>query len=292
MKQIKGSMRRKQESLSNKNEDRRRKDRYGHSARRFTVNDLSLIPDIKITKIIPPTMDDMEKCNMSRNGKLSVLFSVDGENFKLNYNPTISGYDGLSALAREKCSITNLDTGTVYDCTGAYSIPWLDNPEKKFIFHQRLEPVVQAYMNPTEQMVLTQFIKPFAKDYLGKDATESKQPESKKNEDISSRIQMGIDYKMFKRMCSTAAYLTEDEDYWDALWDYYSEGGPIADAFVFFDNLFQYTEWCDVDELYEEYLDDKFKDESKSREECIQAAIDEGDLQAYKHESGNYLVIL
>ena len=47
-----------------------------------------------------------------------------------------------------------------------------------------------------------------------------------------------------------------------------------------------------VDELYEEYLDDKFKDESKSREDCIQAAIDDGDLQAYKHESGNYLVIL
>lgn len=115
---------------------------------------------------------------------------------------------------------------------------------------------------------------------------------TKKNEDISSRIQMGIDYNMFKRMCSTAAYLTEDEDYWDALWDYYSEGGPIDDAFVFFDNLFQYTEWCDVDELYEEYLDDKFKDESKSREECIQAAIDDGDLQAYKHASGNYLVIL
>lgn len=173
------SMQKKKESLAKQNEDRRRKDRYGHSVRRFTANDLSLTPDIKITKIIPPTMDDMEKCNMSRNGKLSVLFSVEGENFKLDYNPTISGYDGMRALAREHCSITNLDTGKVYDCTGAYSIPWLDNPEDKFIYHQRKEPVVQAYMNPTEQMVLAQFIKPFAKDYLGVDATESKRRSEK-----------------------------------------------------------------------------------------------------------------
>lgn len=103
---------------------------------------------------------------------------------------------------------------------------------------------------------------------------------------------MGIDYNMFMRMCRTAAYLDEDEDYWDALWEYYSEMGEIEDALVFFDNLFQYTAWCDVDELYDEYLDDKFKDDSKSKEECIEAAIDDGDLQAYKHEKGNYLVIL
>ena len=113
----------------------------------------------------------------------------------------------------------------------------------------------------------------------------------KKSEGIGDRIKMGIDYNMFMRMCRTAAYLDEDEDYWDALWEYYSEMGEIEDACGFFDNLFQYTAWCDADEVYDEYLDDKFKDESKSKEECIEAAIDDGDLQAYKHEKGNYLVI-
>lgn len=127
-----------------------------------------------------------------------------------------------------------------------------------------------------------------------RDKGEAKKPAGspKKSEGIGDRIKMGIDYNMFMRMCRTAAYLDEDEDYWDALWEYYSETGEIEDALVFFDNLFQYTAWCDVDELYDEYLDDKFKDDSKSKEECIDAAIDGGDLQAYKHENGNYLVIL
>lgn len=121
---------------------------------------------------------------------------------------------------------------------------------------------------------------------------ESIQGESTKSEGISDMIDAKLDYNMFMRMCKTAAYLEEDEDYWDALWDFYSEIGDIGDALVFFDNLFQYTAWCDVDEVYDEYLDDKFKDNSKSKEECIDAAIDDGDLQAYKHEKGNYLVIL
>lgn len=115
--------------------------------------------------------------------------------------------------------------------------------------------------------------------------------ESKKSEGIGDRIKMGIDYNMFMRMCGSAAYLDDNEDYWDALWEYYSEMGEIEDACEFFDNLFQYTAWCDADTVYDEYLDDKFKDESKSKEECIQAAIDDGDLDAYKHDSGNYLVI-
>lgn len=135
---------------------------------------------------------------------------------------------------------------------------------------------------------------PFMKWVIVKvaDALYNKVSESKKSESIGSRIKMGIDYNMFMRMCRTAAYLDEDEDYWDALWEYYSEMGEIEDALVFFDNLFQYTAWCDADEVYDEYLDDKFKDKSKSKEECIDAAIDDGDLQAYKHEKGNYLVIL
>ena len=118
-----------------------------------------------------------------------------------------------------------------------------------------------------------------------------KPSESKKSEGIGDRIKMGIDYNMFMRMCGSAAYLDDNEDYWDALWEYYSEMGEIEDACEFFDNLFQYTAWCDADTVYDEYLDDKFKDESKSKEECIQAAIDDGDLDAYKHDSGNYLVI-
>lgn len=115
--------------------------------------------------------------------------------------------------------------------------------------------------------------------------------EAKKSEGFGNMIDAKLDYTMFMRMCKTAAYLKEDEDYWDALWEYYSELGNIGDALVFFDNLFQYTAWCDADEVYDEYLDEKFKDNSKSKEECIDAAIDDGDLQAYKHEKGNYLVI-
>lgn len=125
-----------------------------------------------------------------------------------------------------------------------------------------------------------------------KNRESKKRGESKKSEGIGDRIKMGIDYNMFMRMCGSAAYLDDNEDYWDALWEYYSEMGEIEDACEFFDNLFQYTAWCDEDEVYDEYLDDKFKDESKSKEECIQAAIDDGDLDAYKHEKGNYLVIL
>ena len=116
--------------------------------------------------------------------------------------------------------------------------------------------------------------------------------ESKKKEGIGDKIKMGIDYNMFMRMCGSAAYLDDNEDYWDALWEYYSEMGEIEDACEFFDNLFQYTSWGDADYVYDECLSDKYKDESKSKEECIDAAIDDGDLQAYKHETGNYLVVL
>lgn len=139
-----------------------------------------------------------------------------------------------------------------------------------------------------ERIDTDKVIREWRKDHPTKSFGESR----KKSEGIGDRIKMGIDYNMFMRMCRTAAYLDEDEDYWDALWEYYSEMGEIEDALVFFDNLFQYTAWCDADELYDEYLDDKFKDDSKSKEECIEAAIDDGDLQAYKHEKGNYLVIL
>lgn len=119
---------------------------------------------------------------------------------------------------------------------------------------------------------------------------ESKKPESKKSEGVGGKIKMGIDYNMFMRMCASAAYLDDNEDYWDALWEYYSEMGEIEDACEFFDNLFQYTSWCDEDEVYDEYLDDSYKDGTKSKAECIEAAVDAGDLDVFKTDKG-YLVI-
>ena len=87
-------------------------------------------------------------------------------------------------------------------------------------------------------------------------------------------IKMGIDYTMFMRMCESAAFLDKDEDYWDALWEYYSGIGEIDDALVFFDNLFQYTSWKDVEETYDE-LPDEAKDDTKDKEEVIDAYLDE-----------------
>lgn len=112
----------------------------------------------------------------------------------------------------------------------------------------------------------------------------------KKSESISDMIDAKIGYNMFMRMCKTAAYLKEDEDYWDALWEYYSDLGSIGDALVFFDNLFQYTAWKDVDETYDE-LKDEYKDESKSKEECIEKAIDEGALDGVYPYGDHYLWI-
>lgn len=103
--------------------------------------------------------------------------------------------------------------------------------------------------------------------------------ESKKSEGLGDFLDAKIDYNMFMRMCKTAAYLEEDEDYWDALWDFYSEVGSIGDALVFFDNLFQYTAWMDVDETYDE-LAESDQDGSKSKEECIEAVLDrDGEIR-------------
>ena len=115
-----------------------------------------------------------------------------------------------------------------------------------------------------------------------------KKPESKKSEGIGDFLDAKIDYNMFMRMCKTAAYLEEDEDYWDALWEYYSDLGSIGDALVFFDNLFQYTAWKDVEETYD-VLNDKYKDESKSKEECIEKAIDDGALDGVYPYGDHYL---
>lgn len=121
---------------------------------------------------------------------------------------------------------------------------------------------------------------------LGGELSESKKPESKKSEGISDMIDAKIDYNMFMRMCKTAAYLEEDEDYWDALWEYYSDLGSIGDALVFFDNLFQYTSWKTAEDLWTDYsniLGDK--PEGKDYEEALDAYLDEND-----NEVGNSAV--
>ena len=132
---------------------------------------------------------------------------------------------------------------------------------------------------------------------VGKDATvysckkgKHVYGESKKCEGVSGTIKMNIDYNTFMRLLDAAAFLDADEDYKDALWDYYSEMGEIGgEAFVFFDNLFQYTSWYDVDEMYDE-IGERFQDESKSKEECIQDAIDDGDMSIYQYKD-HYLVL-
>lgn len=123
---------------------------------------------------------------------------------------------------------------------------------------------------------------------------EAKQPEAKKSEavDDSKTIKMNVDYNTFMRLCSTAAYLTSDENYWDALWEYYSDFGEITeDANVFFDNLFQYTDWKSEEDLYDESLPEKYKDDSKSKAECIQSAVEDGAIDATEYADGMYLII-
>ena len=132
---------------------------------------------------------------------------------------------------------------------------------------------------------------------VGKDATvysckkgKHVYGESKKSEGVSGTIKMNIDYNTFMRLLDAAAYLDADDDYKDALWDYYSEFGEIdGNAFEFFDNLFQYTAWYDVDEMYDA-IGERFQDESKSKEECIQDAIDDVDMTICPYND-HYLVI-
>ena len=113
---------------------------------------------------------------------------------------------------------------------------------------------------------------------LDGELSESKKPESTKSEGISDMIDAKIDYNMFMRMCKTAAYLEEDEDYWDALWEYFSEVGSIGDACEFFDNLFQYTAWKTAEELWSDFSDILGnKPEDKDYEEALDAYLDEND---------------
>lgn len=121
---------------------------------------------------------------------------------------------------------------------------------------------------------------------------KKKESLAKKSEGaIGDTIKMNIDYNTFMRLLDSAAYLSGDAEYHDALWDYYSDFGEMSTkADEFFDNLFQYTDWCDVDEMYDEHISDDYKDDSKSREECVVAAIEAGDVDARKY-GDHYLVL-
>jgi hypothetical protein len=105
---------------------------------------------------------------------------------------------------------------------------------------------------------------------------------------------MGIDYTMFMRMLDTAAYLDADDDYKEALWDYFSEMGEIEDALVFFDNLFQYTDWKTAEEIWDDYSNILGeKPEGQDAEEALDAYLEENDLggeSAYKH-GDHYLIV-
>lgn len=109
----------------------------------------------------------------------------------------------------------------------------------------------------------------------------------KRAESYGETITMNIDYRMFMRMCDSAAYLEKDDDYWDALWNFYSGGGEISgDAIVFFDNLFQYTDWRTIEGTYFEMEDDLPKGVDK--ETAIDEYLDEhgGEYRntiIYKH---------
>lgn len=127
--------------------------------------------------------------------------------------------------------------------------------------------------------------------------SQKKQGESKKSEGVSDTIKMNIDYNTFMRLLDATAYLDADDDYKDALWDYYSEFGELdGDACGFFDNLFQYTDWYDADEVWENY--DNIlgtKPEDKDAEEALDAYLEEhdadlGGASVYKH--GDHYLIL
>lgn len=126
---------------------------------------------------------------------------------------------------------------------------------------------------------------------------DSVKSESKKSEGIGDHIKMNIDYNTFMRLLDAAAYLEADDDYKDALWEYFSEFGELdGDACEFFDNLFQYTDWYTAEDVWDNY--DNIlgtKPEDKDAEEALDAYLEEhgddlGGASVYKH--GDHYLIL
>ena len=125
-------------------------------------------PVIKITKIFPPNPESVEKCHVCDHGDIECWFTVNGVKYVLHYNPKLAGYDGMPAEARENCVITREIDGKVFNCTTRYAIP--DMPEVKAYGKSTWEyfgkdAAVDAFMDPTEKMLLETFIVPFVKDY-------------------------------------------------------------------------------------------------------------------------------
>ena len=125
-------------------------------------------PVIKITKIFAPNPESVRKCSVRSHGNIECWFTVNGVKYVLRYNPKLAGYDGMPAEARENCVITREIDGKVFNCTTQYAIP--DLPEvgayqKRTADFFGKNAAVDAFMNPTEKMLLGTFIAPFVKDY-------------------------------------------------------------------------------------------------------------------------------
>ena len=125
-------------------------------------------PVIKITKIFPPNKESVEKCHVSAHGDIECWFTVNGVKYVLHYNPKLAGYDGMPSEARENCTFAREVDGKEFNCTTQYVIP--DMPAVgAYAAHTGeyfgYNAAVDAFMNPTEKMLLNTFIKPFVKDY-------------------------------------------------------------------------------------------------------------------------------
>jgi len=125
-------------------------------------------PVIKITKIIPPNLESVKKCHVGSHGDIECWFTVNGVKYVLHYNPKLAGYDGMPAEALENCEITREIDGKVFNCTTIYTIP---NMPKVGAYQTSTweyfgkNAAVDAFMDPTEKMLLATFINPFVKDY-------------------------------------------------------------------------------------------------------------------------------
>ena len=125
-------------------------------------------PVIKITKIFAPNKESVEKCHVSAHGDIECWFTVNGVKYVLHYNPKLVGYDGMPAVAPENCTFYRRIDSESFNCTAQYAIP--NMPEvgaykKSTREYFGKNSAVDSFMNPTEKMLLDNFINPFVKDY-------------------------------------------------------------------------------------------------------------------------------
>ena len=123
---------------------------------------------IKITKIFPPNKESVETCNITAHGQIECWFTVNGVKYVLYYHPKLAGYDGMPAEVREKCEIYREIDDTTFNCTAQYAIPGMPYVSAHGLSTSHyfgINEAVDSFMNPTEEMLLETFIKPFVKDY-------------------------------------------------------------------------------------------------------------------------------